>query len=414
MKALHLKHWSEISESVKDLNPLLFKFMDAAAKVLKNNYVYEIELPFGMNLITEGRSTLFENEFLVSCDFIGDFKNNNAETFLANFSNKNDHPLSLLESGVTEIYGSNEYNLFEGKLEYNFPLNILKKGELLGTFGATDLICNLQLNKPHYTYSAICGNYCVYPILPRTFKKGTATYIKKMRSLCKEYSLPFKEDQELFSFFQQFLKHWMLNKLPNKTVKLILIPDFWYNNPVPQNAELRGFISKEAWMQSRESLLNNLKVIPVIKEIGSKVSNKNYIISEMIVYLEGISEGKRLAMKPVNTDSYLNEIYVHLNDQLQGIYDPVLFYFDFLEKGEWGIFPLLTFPTLNPIPSVNTAKDLLESLRQGLDSCADYDSLISKVSYYFNPIAFKKEHFPHRNTYTQLFLTRAILKVQRS
>lgn len=143
MATLFLKSWTEVSRTIKNLNTSLYECMEPTVKSLKEKYVYVLEVPFGTDLIVKGKSIVFEQSFLTTCDFAEGSKKIIIEKFLADFSNKNDFPLSLVEDGIIEIYEVNKYNLFGDDLEYSFPLNIVKKSELIGTFGAiSDQLCH--------------------------------------------------------------------------------------------------------------------------------------------------------------------------------------------------------------------------------------------------------------------------------
>lgn len=412
MPTLYLKQWPEISGIIKKLKPQLHKAMEPVASTLKENYIYEIELPFGTDLIVKGMPTLFDRTFLKKCKYESERIIIDSDTFLNDFSNKNDHPLGLIQTGIVEIYESNSYKAMDNQINYNFPLNVLRSGELLGTFGATDLIHDSQLGNPHYTYSALCGNYCIYPLLPRDITTNREIE-DKMRDLFKGCSPPFKQEEEqLLSFFPKLLK--ALYSLTNKTVKLFLIPDSWYKTSTPESTALRILISKIAWIQSRESRLYDSEIIPIMNKIRSNPSRRDHLFSEMIAYLKGILDEKRLIIKPVDENSQAHDIYLILKEKIGHIYDPILLHFDFLLEGEWGIFPLFIFPTINPIDTITNGKDFLIKLQSQIDKIYGSNPSFKKIEYHFDATKFFRETFPGRHIYTTLFLTRAIMKVQRS
>lgn len=410
MPTLYLAQWTDVSDIIKSLNPALHSVMEPVAKRLAKNYVYEIELPLGTDLIKKGMPRIFDNDFLKNCVFKGGKINIDAESFSRDFLNKNDHPLGLIQNGIVEIYESNSYKGMDKQICYNFPLNILRGGDILGTFGATDLIFSSQLDKQHYTYSAFCGNYCIYPLLPKEWDGGSGNTRAIVNDLCNEYGLHFNKGEQLFSYFPQILKSFY--QASQETIKFILIPDFWYNSPTPQNVTLRALISKIAWIQSREVRLNDLGIISTMTTLNLTQSRKDHLFSEMIAYLDGAIGGKRLLLMPVKKGSYPYDIYLSLKERFQGDYDPLLFHFDFIRPGEWGLFPLFTFPTINPIDTITNGKQFLKDFQAKVDRFYKASPTLSNLKYYFSPNEFLKNRFPDRNIYSQLFLIRATLIVE--
>jgi hypothetical protein len=382
--------------------------MEPVAKKLQKAYVYEVELPYGLDLIYEGRPIIFEIPFQSDCKYqAGPGEQFDFTTFLDDFSNKTDHPLGVIKNGIIEIYESNAYKLMEIPFSYSFPLNILRQGDMLGTFGATDLLFRSDI-KNQYGYSALCGNYCVYPFLPREFSGGQEKYTKRLNALAKDHKLSFGTEEQLFSFFPRLLKAFY--KLSDKKVTLILIPDVWYGTCSPVNTHLRSLISKIAWLQSTESRLNDSRIVPIRKELGIKAANKSHLFSEMIVYLQGVLEGKRLILKPVDNESDLFDIYLRLKNEFEEIYDPVLFHFDFLRQNEWGIFPLFTFPTTNPIDPITNGRKFLKDFHDAVQGHFDKDIISLRMKCYFEN-SFAEEHFPKRNIYSKFLLISSVLKV---
>ncbi len=411
--SISLKPWKEVSGNVGQLNPELYKAMEQVAAEVSNCYLYEAIIPFGKTLMRAGKPIMFEKDFFFNNKEI-EINNFSPETFLADFSNQNDHPLTLVQNGEVEIYELNSYKFSDKEhFEYSFPLNVIGKGGILGSFGATDFIYDTPLNSLSYSYSysAQSGRYCVYPLLPQMFVSGKKKYVERSKKLFKELGLPFDNRAYILKIFPELLSR--IYSETNQDTKLLIIPDLWIDKKrLPINSDLRSFVAKVAWVQSKEIRLNDQSIIPIIPKIDSKVSAMQIrFMSELIVYLMGALEGKRLVMKVVESDSQLHGAYLYLKDKLQGIYDPIMFHFDFLKPGEWGIFPIMNFPTLNPIGQIKSGANFLEIIKSEIDSICNLPPNCT-LQYYFTPMDFIKEHFDPKSTYSQFFLTRVVLKIQ--
>lgn len=412
MYTITCRPWENISQQIKKLNPKLFEAMNTASHTLPNKYVYEVNLPLGLDLLNQGEPIYFSKTFLDNCTFESVYnKQITSNQFVSDFFNKNDHPLCLIKEGVIEVYEMNAYQLLLKEFSYPFPLNIIETGQMLGTFGATDMIH--ESITPLYVYSAISGKCCLFPILPRTFETGQLIYKNEIRKICKDYNIPYKQDEQIFTFFPKLIKKFY--QMHDSHISLILIPDFWFiGKKIEAKIPLRGLISQIAWIQSKDARMSELSLVPIIRNMRSK-DPLSHVYAEMVAYLLGILDGKRFAMKPINKESVNYELLAFMQERLQKCYGIMILEFDFLKKGNWGIFPLFNFPTLKPNPGIPIADKFLRDLNSRIEDDARVAKLVEgKLQFYYDPKIFYTENFPESNYFGQNFLTKSVLKINSS
>lgn len=415
MNIIDVKSWSEISDTIKKLNINLYNAMNIANTKLKHGYVYEISVPLGVDIMEKGIPIYFQPNYISNAEFRKSGGVFNKETFVNDFSNKRDHPLGIVKGGLVEIYGQNVYQSFEKeKFSYDYPLDIIKKGELIGTFGAIDLI--FDSNKySSYNYSASSGSHSGFGLLPKKIATGRLDYAQKIEDIYNEFSIlgpneRFNEDEFFSSFFPKLIKG--IGLTVKYRTELILIPDMWIIPASPQYTNLRDIVFNSAWIQSQKTRMYDSDVTKVYNLINFNSNEaRKHLYAEMIVYLNGIIEGKRLIMKPVSQNSPFWEIYSILNDRLKVLYDPIIFEYSFLGNNEWGLFPLFNFPTSSVIGKIDNAKQFLLDF-EGITN-KQLPHLKDYFRFYPESLKLLQEIFStSENTiYTQFFLTRSVLKV---
>lgn len=402
--------WPMVVESIRKLNFGLFEAMSSNQRDLNENYVYRLEIPFGIDIMHDGKPYYFNSEFLESVNF--QKAGIDKESFLNDFKNKNDHPLGIVEKGIIEIYGENKYVLFENEdFEYHYPLEIIRTGELIGTFGAIDLIFDTyEFSK--YNYSASSGNHSGFIALPKKLQTGRKNYEDKIKDIYKDFNILKNNEKfdrgEFFSSFFPKLITGIGTTINEKTI-IILIPDFWIYGGLSTFDDLTKLLFNTAWKQSQKSRIYDSDVSSVYESINSTYYDpRQYLYAEMIVYLKGILNGKRLLLKPVSNNSLLYSIYCILKERIGNLYDPIIFEFSYLSPGESGLFPLFNFPTSSVIGKINNAKEFIQGLQNVISR--DFDYLKDGLRFYTEPTIWYKENFS-TNVFTQLFLTRSVLTV---
>ncbi|MCG3167170.1 MAG: hypothetical protein POELPBGB_02954 [Bacteroidia bacterium] len=338
------KDWQEVKDIVKKINSNLFQHLNEIHKYIKQPFLFEVIVPYGLDLIQNGIPIVFNKKILSKINFQKGSTQYNKDGFYNSFKCKFDQPLSLIVDGSVEIYNWSEYKYNSTLINYKYPLNYFASGEIFGVFGTADTLFNVKKSSVHFSYSASSGKSCIYPLLPDP-GKGTKDYKNLMDNLLKPYDFR-GSNISIVTLYNKHL-HYELSKKINLPTKIFLIPDQWYLGNKKEFSGLQSLISNYAWGQSNYLKDKNFITTQILFAIGGLPKGGNdHLYASLIYSLDQSINGNQRLLKVADiAQEPFATIHCQLSDLFGKYYYPTIFHFDFLLKPhEWGIYPLITLP----------------------------------------------------------------------
>jgi len=407
--AFQKKNWSEVKEKVKQLNPLFFDIIERTVKGVKDPYVYEMSCPFYVDIISQGKSNLFDEDFLE-----GD-KDSKAN-LLRDFDSLDTQPLSFITDGLVEVYNYNSYIYGSyGNVEYSYPLRIFKQGEIFGTYEVADYLANYSSSK--YQYSVSSGHHSIYPLLPDP-EKGSKSYKKDVghpyAKRLKGKGNSSKDKYSILDIFPLMIKE--VAQYINYRTKFFIFPTFWHLNTDNHKNHLNDFVMKQSWIQtqaSRQIQANLYQRQKKIRKLDLKFAQTK---ATYLNYLNLAKHRKAPVLKfHMHTQyEYLNELSSYISEITHDHYPVIMMIYDYLnEVGKEGIIPVATFPfETSSSTSIRNSGEFIDEIGEFLldENNEFWDELASrtyKISWSQNPVIKQGQEsstFKRRSTKERLYL----------
>lgn len=373
-KQISVKSWDDVRKSLE--NDSNKNFCDSVSQICANlkgdnkDYVYQVKLQFGERIIEKGSRFLFENEGYI-LQHNPAYSPRNIKDF-ANELNYASDPLGMVLKNHIEIYTTNNCSNRERKIdtyikgsfnskkeeEYNVPLNIIKKGDLFGVFGAIDFISkntSIQTGNDLHWY-AVAGNSTF--ILDFPFFHSKAPILdEKILSIFKQHSLidtngkknSYYSGKEQVDFVKEFLPK-------DFSVELIYFPKHYLEI---DNSELKKDFHYQlllkGWAQSsplRSQIFENKILADVLKT--TSLNNDKQFILKLYAYLLDFSKGKSFTLYPLNHISdthYLSDVIKNFKNSnnyfnRSNSYEPIIYLYDNNIEKNFSLLSVRNLPIL--------------------------------------------------------------------
>jgi len=299
------KTWKECNSRIKAVNKDFWSLLNAvisASQSKETAFLYHVGYKFGQYLIRNGKMTMMlssdakDKSYRDECYFCADKQENIllSQEFFKHIGNTQGHPLSIIIHNYIEVFKgqTSAYKSNHKSHEYEYPLNIIKEGELFGIWESINLMFNLN-NLNISGWDAVAGKHCITTTLP-THTSG------------KFKDIIFKP--EIFgdarTYLQGFINVANVILQDQPFTEIIIIPELYYvrnNNDSAEvkkcKTELREYIFKIGWAQ--ESQNNNVAWdYDLIKRYGLE-ADIAYILP-LIKHLVNIASCRAYAIKPIS------------------------------------------------------------------------------------------------------------------
>lgn len=333
------KNWSEVKDSVKGLNPVFFDTIEKTVKKVKHPYLYEVTCPYYLDIITLGKSNLFDQNLLKD-------NGDSIASFINDFSLIKTQPLSFITDGLVEVYKYNSYKYGAyGNIEYSFPLRIFNQGEIFGTYEVADRLSHYTNANYHYYVSS--GHHSIYPLLPDP-KKGNKEYNKDVEVYTDRLNKDKDSKKEVYSILDIFplMIKDVSEDIGYKTTFLVF-PSFWHEEFEDEKNHLNDFVMKESWIQAQSSREIQTNMYQRQKKIRENDPSFAQTKATYLNYLHLAKQGNAPVLKfHMNTKyEYLNELNNYISELTYKHYSVTLMVYDYLyEQDQRGIIPVTTLP----------------------------------------------------------------------
>ena len=390
--------WTQVSSLIYEANPVLHNILEPIVEKLRaenKDYFYRLRFKFGEPVIDKGRMVAMLKNPTINIGSSSGLNPISREQFVADCGLDSDHPLSLVLENYIELFHKQKSS-YGNISEYNFPLDIISKGELLGVFGAINnfkKMPSILLNP----WDAVAGKACIVPLFPRP-DFGTSS------SLYKNFFFEIFQTEKIEPVDAIYSK---FNSLFGNTWKtdILTIPTFYYNidsnkdDEEAKNQKMRfqNYLFGIGWEQSQKFREWHWQDKIIKKEIL-----KNDIIHEaalLATHIVRITQNKTYCLKMVDSrDKELFETFKSLlcefkkerkvtknvNREILSEYFPGFLHYEKFSNIDLNAIELLHSPSVN----LNLASLTMEQLRKNVmyDLFKNHNQLINYINKNGNKI----------------------------
>jgi len=377
--------WEDARPLVHGVDQSVVTPLDEVATLLDTPFLYELEIPFGTELMDNGSSLIHTEEFLKAASFSelsGHERSQLVTEFREQFDYDGDHPLALILEGVVEIFSRNRYKRDREEAYYRYPLNRMGSGDFVGVFGMLDGAYN---GTSSYSYSVIAGATCMVPFLP-TPMKGSKSYQKTINGIATQVGIRELEDN--YESLNQVLTLWAGRRI-NRNTRLLLFPRFWYNGV--ERKDLILHCMPVAWEESQQFRHQVLRSNDIAMRIAKKaLSNKHQWVSvhsNILYTLQQIVVGKGYVLSPIlPADPYYGEFLDEIRELISAEnFEPVIFQFLRPGSGAPEFFPVTNLPFQITGLSLSHELELIRDLQEVFRLS---NMRLSSIEHLFTPDRF--------------------------
>lgn len=350
----------------------------------RKNYVYTVELEFGDLVINKGAFAIENFEIDSKNEY-----NKKKKDFINDISYTKD-PFGLVIENQIQAYAKNKYIFSNApKSSYLVPLNIIKTGQLFGSFGTANYITNINKNNFNDDWFVVAGSIS-YSL---AFIFHLDGYIDEFDQEIWEIFNPednktIVNEVQKINFFKRFYPDWR--------AKIVYFPKHFFENSDFSeilNLEIKNKILETSWVQAASvvySMFDNKYLSDIIynRKLGT-LSHKKEFLNIIYNYLLKASRGESFVMKPiVSKDNFLNKALTKFKDSNEKFFEkkgsplPFIFDFDYLNGlNDWGLVSLCYLPILHNY-EIKSPSGLIKDLNKIQNKIENNDYKLKDLKIY--------------------------------